>query len=249
MSTVPGVGSVRLRPAALTLMAASAVTCLFFFASAACSDDKPSAAELSEVEDIASRTFQSSPAEADFFFAHVTDNLLKTVLFSSREDCMANAVECIGEPSPVLEMKATAIDGKKAHTTVVAPFGTFVLRLIRENGMWKVDAMEATSDDLPPGVKSVDLHLVDFAFDFKAADIPSSGTFGFHVKNDGHQAHEVVVVKLPPGGSVEDALSQMGDDEEPAGLKLFIQPGQTVDMAFQSSRSGKWPSSGSIPRT
>ena len=234
MSSTVGIPNAldRLGLRALVLLATAAS--LILFASVACGDDKPSAEELREVEDIASRTFQATAEEADFFFAHVTDNLLKTVLFSNREDCMANAAECIGEPAPVLEVKATTIDGKKANTTVVAPFGEFVLRLLKDGETWKVDTMEATSDELPDGAKSVALRLVDFGFEFDAAAVPSSGNFGFKVANAGQQPHEVVVVSLPADGTVEEALEQMGEEDEPAGLKLFIQPGQSVDMAFES---------------
>ncbi len=213
------------------LLAGLAATSLAL-AGVACGDDEPSEEDLRQVEDTATRALQATPDDAEFFFDHVTDNLIETVLFSSREDCSANPGECIGEPATVQGVKDTTIDGDKASTTVTADFGTFVLDLVKDGGDWKVDAMKATSDEVPDGAKVVDMSLKDFAFEFKAADIPSNGNVAFRLKNDGKQAHEVIVFSLPADGTIEEALENAEQSGPPAGMKVFVQPGQEVDMAF-----------------
>jgi heme/copper-type cytochrome/quinol oxidase subunit 2 len=201
---------------------------------AACGDDDEgaSAEEIQSVEDIVTQVFESSPDDADFLFEHVTDNLLETVFFTSREDCAANAEECIGEPSAVESISGTAIDGDTATTTVVSDFGPSEVGLVRADGVWMVDSLQAGSDELPEGVVSIDLTLAEFAFVFDDAEIPSDGNIAFHASNMGVQAHEVVVIDIPEGTELEEAIESVGAEEvPPLGFKVYIQPGQKVDMA------------------
>jgi hypothetical protein len=226
-----GMGRVRW----LWLIAAGIAALAFVFA--ACGDDDgggdgASAEEIAAVEDVIRQTFGASGAESEYFFAHVTDNLISSVLFSTREDCMANADECIGEPVPPQSVTDTAIDGDTATSVATADFGTFEVGLIREEEVWKVDSLRAVSDDVPEGAAIVDLGLTEFAFTFDEAAIPADGNFGFHVTNDGEQAHEVGVASIDPDVDLMEAIAALGEDEEPVGFKLFIQPGQEVDMAF-----------------
>lgn len=197
-------------------------------------DDGPSAEEIGEVEDIATRAFESSAENADFLFAHVTDNWLETVFFASREECQANAADCIGEPAAVEAISDTRIDGDTATTVVTSDFGRFQLGLVREGGAWKVDSLRAASDEVPGGAKSVELALAEFYFTFDEADIPADGNLAFRVRNGGAQVHEVVVVNIPEGVELMEALESVGTEEvAPVAFKVFIMPGQEVDMAFE----------------
>jgi hypothetical protein len=204
----------------------------------ACSDDdgdgEPSAEEIAAVEDVLRQVFESGPDNAEFALAHVTDNLIQTVLFSTREDCTANAEECIGDPSALESVSDTTIDGDTATSTAVADFGTFTVGMVREDDVWKVDSLSAASDTVPEGATLVDLGLSEFAFIFDEATIPAGGNFAFHVSNDGAQPHEVIVAGVPPDVPLEEALGSVGEDEPPVGFKVFIQPGQEVDMAFEA---------------
>jgi len=204
---------------------------------AACSDDgdgEASAEEIAAVEEVINQTLGSGPDEADFFFAHVTDNLIENVLFSTREDCMADAAECIGEPIPPESIADTAIDGDTATATVALDFGTVQMGLVSEDDVWMVDSLQATSDEVPEGATNVDLALTEFAFDFDADAIPSDGNFTFSVSNDGGQVHEVIVMPIPAEGTLDEALETVGEDTPPAGFKVFIVPDQEVDMAFEA---------------
>ena len=193
-----------------------------------------SAEEIQAVEDILKQAFESGGEDADFFFAHVTDNLIETVLFSTRADCQANAADCIGEPSAIESIAATEIDGDSASSTVTADFGMFQVGLVREGDVWMVDSLEAASDTVPAGAASVELGLTEFAFTLDSAGIPADGNFAFHVTNDGAQPHEVIVLSVPPDVPLQEALESAGEEEPPVGFKVFIQPGQEVDMAFES---------------
>lgn len=190
--------------------------------------------DTQEVEDIVTQAIESSGANADFFFDHVTDNLIETVLFSTREECEANADECIGEPGSVQAIADAAIDGDTATANVTADFGAFAVGLVREDDVWKVDSLDALSDEVADGTTLVDLTLAEFAFVFDDVALPADGNVAFRVMNEGEQAHEVVIVEIPADIPIEEALDSLAGDAEPAGLKLFVRPGQEVNMAFES---------------
>jgi hypothetical protein len=198
-------------------------------------DDEPSAEELREVEELARQVAESDGSNADFFFAHVTDNLIETVLFSTRDNCMAAPVECIGEPASILSISSTEIEGDSAHVIAVSSIGALDIGLMRQDGEWTVDSLAAASDEIPSGATSVDLALSEFAFDFDQADIPDGGNIAFRVRNVGAQVHEVAVVAIAEGATLEESLEAVfAEQAAPVGLKVFIVPGQTVDMAFEA---------------
>jgi hypothetical protein len=203
----------------------------------ACDDDEASAEEIQEVEDTIRAAFESGPAEAELVFASVTDNVLETVFFATREDCQANVEECIGEPTPVESISNTEIDGDDATAMVGSELGSFEVALTREGDAWRVDSLEAASDEVPDGAEVVDLELADFAFVLDTGEIPSDGNFAFRIENTGEQTHEVVLVAIPEGMGVEEAVETVGTEENsPLGFKVFIRPGQEdLAMAFEAA--------------
>ena len=206
-------------------------------------DDEPSEEDLREVEEIAQTVFESDGSNADYVFEHVTDNIIETVFFSTREECIASPVECIGEPAAIVSISGTEIDGDSASTNVVADFlGPFRMDLVREDGTWKADALLADSDEVPEGATIVDLALAEFSFDFDPGQIPAGGNFAFRTDNVGAQTHEVVLVGIPEGATLEEALEAVASEEAPPlGLKVFIRPGQDdVDVAFEVLQPGKY---------
>lgn len=204
-------------------------------AGVACGDDDDSDADqAAEVEEVTRQTMESGGENAEYVFAHVTDNLIETLFFSTRDECEANPVECLGEPAAVQSLSATTVDGDLATTVAVADFGTFEVALVREDDTWKIDALRAASDEVPEGAAIVDLALGEFSFGFDASAIPADGNFAFRAKNGGAQVHEVVVVEVPEGQELEQALEPIFAEEvPPLALKVFIHPGQTVDVAFE----------------
>lgn len=230
-------------PKRVIVLAIVAVIALFSFAAFACGDDGddgPSEAEIQEVEDVVRQLFEASGAEVDFVLEHATDNLIENVFFTTREECAAAPDDCIGEGEAAESITDIEIDGDKATAIAAAPFGTFNVGLIREDGVWKGDSLSAASDELPEGATVVDLSLKDFAFDFSADDIPADGNFGFAVTNDGEQMHEVIVQKVPEDLDLQQAIMA---DEPPAGVedvafKILITPGQEVNMSLGDAALG-----------
>ena len=174
-------------------------------------DGEASAEEIAAVEEVISQLFEATPEDADFVFAHATDNLFETVFFTTREDCQANVEECITDPLPVESFSGTEIDGDTATSTVTVEFGTVQIELVREDDVWKGDALLATSDTVPEGAASVDLSLTEFAFAFDMTAIPADGNLAFHATNDGAQVHEVVVAPVPSDVPLEEALEAVDE--------------------------------------
>jgi len=219
------------------LLIAVAISALAFVF-VACGDDDDgggaSAEEIAAVEQLFTQVFESDATNADFFFEHVTDNLIENVLFSTREDCVANAEECIGEPSPVESVSDTVIDGDTATLTVTSDALTLQVGLVREGDVWKVDSAQALSDEVPEGADAVDVSLTEFAFTFDEATIPADGNLYFRASNDGEQPHELAVAPIP--ADAEDVLAALEsiDEESIVAFKLFIVPGQEVDVAVNA---------------
>ncbi len=206
-------------------------------AATACDDDdEPSDEDVQAIENTIRTVAEAVPGEAEAVFAAATDNLLATVYFATKDECRANAEECIGEPSVVESISEVDVDGDRATATVARDFGTFNVGLIREGDRWLMDSLEAASDELPEGADAVDLELVDFAFRFDPEDIPSDGNFAFRIQNTGEQSHEVVLIAVPSGASVEEAVEAVAAEEvPPLGLKVYIRPGQEdLNMAFEA---------------
>jgi len=191
------------------------------------------AAEIAEVEETFTQTFESDATNADYFFAHVTDNLITTVLFApSRAECEANPEECIGEPGTVESIEGTTIEGDTASLTATVDFGVFDVGMVQADDVWMVDSFQAVSDEVAEGTPLVELTLGEFVFGFDDTTIPADGNFAFDVTNGGGQVHEVVVVPVAADVPLEQALEDV-QEEDTVGFKLFIQPGQEVDMAFE----------------
>jgi hypothetical protein len=175
-------------------------------------------------------------ADVDFFFAHVTDNLLEGFFETTREDCMANAVDCIGEPSEEISVENTKVSGDDASTDATLDFGNFTFVMVRDGGDWKVDALKAISPDIPADVTAVTLQLNEFAFGFNRSDI-EDGNFAFASENIGKQIHQVVVWKLDKGVVLDEAVQYEGDDLAPGVTEVAsaapILPGDQVNVVFE----------------
>jgi len=229
----------------LPLLAALAVSLLAF---AACSDDdddgssetSPTASpeEIAAVEQLAKDLVEGDPtdqADVDFFFAHVTDDVLESFFQTTREECMAEPVDCIGEPSAVESVDNTTVSGSDASTDVTADFGAFTFVLIKDGEVWKLTQLKAISPDIPAGVTVVDLELNEFAFGFNRSDI-EDGNFAFASENIGEQNHEVIVIKLD-GVTLDEALAFEGDGDPPGVTTMAfvapVTPGDQVNVVFE----------------
>jgi hypothetical protein len=65
---------------------------------------------------------------------------------------MANAVDCIGEPSDVKSIENTTVSGDDASTDVTLDFGNFTFVLVKDGEVWKITQLKALSPDIPADV-------------------------------------------------------------------------------------------------
>lgn len=85
---------------------------------------------------------------------------------------------------------------------------------------------------LPPG--DIQLGLVDYGFSLSQP--PTAGTHTFAVTNQAQQDHEVVLLRLAPGETIETALAWMAAGEKgpplahPVGGLTAIAPGQVQNF-------------------
>jgi len=213
----------------------------------ACSDDDDdggsdasptaNAEEIAAIEQLVTALVESDgtqQADVDFFFEHVTDELLESFFQTTREECVANAEECVGEPGVVESTANTTVSGGQASTDVTADFGVFTFALVKDGEVWKVTKLQAVSPDIPAGVAVVDLSLNEFAFGFNRNDIPADGNFAFAASNVGEQNHQIALEKIPADLDVEAALMS---DEPAEGTEEIayagpLTPGDEFNLVF-----------------
>ncbi len=219
-----------------------AVLALASLLAIACGGDGGGSAEdRAEVEQAVTELASYGAGDVDAFLERVTDNFLKTFPGYTREECRDNAQECVGDPSEVILLVKTKVSGDTATTEGTFSSGdeeggeeTFLVSLVREDGRWKVDAVGNAPQEIPEGVKKVDLELNEFAFGFNASDI-TDGNFAFAAKNVGKQNHQVGILKVPADADIEELIRS--EEEEIAGVEdiaftLPFPPGDETNVVF-----------------
>lgn len=88
---------------------------------------------------------------------------------------------------------------------------------------------------------TIEVSLVDFAFEMSENTVPADSMVAFNVSNDGDYDHEFFVMRLPEGVTVEEALEA---PEPPEGVELFggvyAEPGQTASLALNGLAPGTY---------
>jgi len=205
----------------------------------ACGGGEGSAEDREEVEDTV-RTLAGYGAEdVDAFLEGVTDNVLENFFGFTREECKDNAQDCVGDPSESTSLAKTKVSGDTATTEGTFSFEgdeeTFLLSLVRVDGKWKLDGLKNVPQEIPGGVKKVDLELNEFAFGFNASEI-TDGNFAFVAKNIGKQNHQVGVLKIPADLDIQEFI-QSEEEEEIEGIEdiaftLPFPPGDEANVVF-----------------
>jgi hypothetical protein len=208
----------------------------------ACGDDDDSGSEedRQEVADLTRQLATTSGADAtqeqiDFYMAHITDAFVQPFGTESVEACRQNAEECIGEPLANVSVgpEDVEIDGDSASIVLASDFGPIGINLVREDDTWKLAAPFVPDDEIAEGTEVVDLELVDFGFNGDLdSDAVKSGDFALHVKNNGEQIHEVILVDLPAEGTLEEILQDDSFQPEPIFVKLPYNAGDESDVAL-----------------
>lgn len=171
---------------------------------------------------------------------HLTDG--KTV-----DDFMA-AVQAEGPPPswvvPVGGPNAAA-PGSSANATLILETGTYVIACfipspdgvphLAKGMIMGMEVQPATGPvaALPPG----DIQLGLLEYSFALSQTPTTGTHTFVVRNQGHETHEVVLVKLSPGMTPAQlgAWFEGGQKGPPPGVPVAgvtgLAPGQVQNFS------------------
>jgi hypothetical protein len=88
---------------------------------------------------------------------------------------------------------------------------------------------------------TVAVRMVDYSFELSQTTIPSDTLIAFDIENAGEYPHEFVVVQLPEGVSVEDALADPALGESVVFLGgAFAEPGGTTYMGLTGLAPGTY---------
>lgn len=102
--------------------------------------------------------------------------------------------------------------------------------------MGQFEVVAAAANAAPPGAPDAELRLVDYAFTFTTP--LRRGRQRVRVTNAGGQAHEVVVVRLAPGASAQDAAAwaERGQTGTAPGTMVGgvagLSPGRSAEMTL-----------------
>jgi hypothetical protein len=69
-----------------------------------------------------------------------------------------------------------------------------------------VDETTEVAVEAPEGALTIDANMVDFAFELSQDTVPANQPLVFKVTNMGEYPHELVIVQLPEGATIEQAL-------------------------------------------
>ena len=116
------------------------------------------------------------------------------------------------------------------------------LSLIKEGESWLLDDINPLKVEAPEGATEVELGLVEFAFNLTTLSFPA-GDVTFQATNDGQQPHEMGIVKLPEGVSLEEALE--AEDIEAIGgedIAFFgpVDPGAEATWTVTDLEPGRY---------
>ena len=178
--------------------------------------------------------------DAPALLARVTDAyVIDELEFPTRQEAEQGLPQVIGqEPLTLGGLASTEVSDASASTEGTLFLGTSGtpqrFRLIRDHGVWKVDASEQRTGPIPSGVTAVDLVLTEYTFHFDERAITSGG-LAFNVVNNGEVQHEVRLANVPEGLDLEEAARA---EEEPAGVEPLggtlgpVDPGAGTTILF-----------------
>jgi hypothetical protein len=93
----------------------------------------------------------------------------------------------------------------------------------------------------PAGYEAVSVDLVDYGFNFDVSDVAAGSDIAFLAKNVGNEPHEIVLVKVPAGLNIKEALS---NEEEETPVELvgftFAPPGENAATLLLDGATGRY---------
>ncbi len=125
-----------------------------------------------------------------------------------------DAPMCFEGGPPIVNWEVTDVqvhDDGRVSADLVIQFGSFLVRertffAVSDDGMYLLDPSFELPVDVPEGATTIDGELADYEFILSEASAPA-GDIAFNVTNTGQYPHEVVVLQLPEGITVEDVFA------------------------------------------
>lgn len=192
------------------------------------------------------QTFNERDLEG--FLGRITDNFYAP--YFSKDDIrrrVASGKFSLGQPAvEVIEVRDIEIVGDSATTRVTAREGrvrsTETYKLIRNGDTWLLDGSEPLKVATPSGAVEVSVDLVEFGFALSESTLPS-GDIAFQLTNAGRQAHEMVVIRLLEGVSIQEALK--AEDLAALGVADFgsiapVDPGGEATGIMEALEPGRY---------
>jgi uncharacterized cupredoxin-like copper-binding protein len=115
------------------------------------------------------------------------------------------------------------------------------LYVVEEDGYVKFDEERYLPEEPPDERSTVDVRLTDFAFELSQNTIANARYVVLRGQNDGDVPHEIIVVRLPAGSTVEEALTGAVSEEQIEFVgQTSLAPGQDDDLVLVNLEPGAY---------
>ncbi len=121
-------------------------------------------------------------------------------------------------------------DDGQISADVVSSFGAMQQRerwfLVEQDGTLLVDGIPDLAVEVPADATTIDAELVDYAFEL-SEDTVEAGTIVINVTNTGEYPHELLIIGLPEGATVEEVFDDPSLESEVKFYGVaFAMPGE-----------------------
>ncbi len=214
-------------------------------------DDDDGNGEDTAIENVIKASVQAeNDGDAEAFVALWTDEGLEQYDVGTREELLSGEAP-LGEEDEVVVVgfPDVTIDGTTATAIVDAEVGIVIYRvsfaLIQQDGDWLLNGFEFLGGPPPPsGATVIDVELLDYAYNLSSNDW--SGNVALSLENTGEEFHEVVLVRVPDGTSLDEAaetILESDPEDPPPGYELigflgFVAPGESSSAVFARELDG-----------
>jgi hypothetical protein len=179
----------------------------------------------------------------EFAALHTPDGLM--------EECGTTNVYdgpmCFGGPFQISIDRVTDVqvhDDGRVSADVTVVFGNFLSRerifFVQSGDFWLFDESPELPVEAPEGATVVTGELADYEFVLDTTSAPA-GDIAFEVTNTGQYPHEIVIVQLPEGITIEDVFADESLFEEIQFFGFaFAMPGDTASLVMVDMEPGTY---------
>lgn len=222
-------------------------------AMAACmgGDDGPSEDEAAISQAVVAVADAQNADDVEAFLALVTDNYIIDTFSPppARDELRQQDLTASGEPPTeftdldnftVSDEAATV----EAWQRMAKGASRVEISLIKEGDAWLLDGWKTLKIDTPDGATEVDVETVDNLYRFPSDENTfPAGDLALQVANKGAQEHNLFVVMLPEGVSVEEAYDVADPADvgaEYSGLFGSVQPRSATTWLLEGLEPGRY---------